>query len=447
MKMMTLLGLVLLTALSCTSTKPASPPPGEAGPVATPAQEINGFFMGSGQDASMLAAMNKSKMDAVKKAVIILVGGEDKERLYMDIIGPRIYQTNNPNQFVEMSTFERLRNDKAGEIFVFEAKMKLKIDVIRNALVANNVPLAGGGPASTGPATGPSTTPANPPASTRPTTANLEIQEGDYEAATEDEARKIRRLVDNLTYMVYFPETSTVDPAVLRELAAKANEYLAANTIEYIELDVIERTKADQRRVFEDQSGSELTLTQWVAQSLNADVYIEVSATLTETVNNRNQFLARGGFEAKLYDPSTGKGLGTVSFNQLNASMSPASIDLARTNLIQNTVKMELMPRVIQQSKGYMVRVLERGIRYDVIFQQTADSRLMAQFRRALQRRVKSLNVVNSTAEESKYELFYIGNAAELEEEIYKAAEAVPGMEGIYNVMIRGKNLTFNTGL
>jgi len=127
--------------------------------------------------------------------------------------------------------------------------------------------------------------------------------------------------------------------------------------------------------------------------------------------------------------------------------MSPASIDLARTNLIQNTVKMELMPRVIQQSKGYMVRVLERGIRYDVIFQQTADSRLMAQFRRALQRRVKSLNVVNSTAEESKYELFYIGNAAELEEEIYKAAEAVPGMEGIYNVMIRGKNLTFNTGL
>jgi len=125
MKKMTLLGLVLMTALSCTSTKPATPPPGETGPASRPAQDINGFFMGSGQDASMLAAMNKSKMDAVKKAVIILVGGEEKERLYIDIIGPRIYQTNNPNQFVEMSTFERLRNDKAGEIFVFEAKMKL----------------------------------------------------------------------------------------------------------------------------------------------------------------------------------------------------------------------------------------------------------------------------------------------------------------------------------
>jgi len=139
--------------------------------------------------------------------------------------------------------------------------------------------------------------------------------------------------------------------------------------------------------------------------------------------------------------------LGNVSFNQPNAAMSPASIDLARTNLIQNTVTRELMPRVIEQAKGYMALNLQRGIRFEVVFQQTADSRLMSQFRRALTRRMKSVNVVTSSPEESKYELFFIGTAADLEEEIYKAAESVPGMEGIYNVMIRGKNLTFNTGL
>jgi len=214
-----------------------------------------------------------------------------------------------------------------------------------------------------------------------------------------------------------------------------------------VDLDAVERAKADQRRVFEDQNNRDLTLTQWVAQQLNADVYVEISANIVETVNDRRQFLARGSFEAKVYDPSTGRLLGNVAFNQLNAAMSPVSIDLARTNLIQNTVTQELMPRVIEQAKGYMAQNLQRGIRYEVVFQNTSDARLMAQFRRSLQRRVKSLNVLNQANTESKYEIFFIGSASELEEAIYKAADSVPGLEGIYNVMIRGRNLTFNTGL
>jgi len=172
------LTMTLVLAYGCTSTKPANPPPeGSAGTpqAARPgAQDLNDFFSGAGQDASMLVAMNKSKMDAVRKAIVLLVGGEDKERLYLDILQPRIYNTTNPNQFVDMNTFERLRRDKVGEDFVFEARMKLRIDVIRNALTANNIPIAGAPaaastPSTTGPAT---TTPATPapqaPRVTRP---------------------------------------------------------------------------------------------------------------------------------------------------------------------------------------------------------------------------------------------------------------------------------------
>ncbi len=446
--------ILFVSILGCTSTPPAGnretpPQPASSRPAAPPAQSLDDFFSGSGTDVSMLAAMNRAKMDAVRKAVRIMVGGEAKERLYIETLENRLYNTSNPNQFVNMNTFERTRVDRAGEQYIFEARMKLNIDAIKRVLEANGVPLAG----STTPA-GPAAPPAtaqNPSSPSQPApqapASDLSIRQGDYEAATEDEARIIRRMVDNLTYMVFYPENSTLSPQVLRQLVTSANQYLVSNRVQLVDLDAAERVKADQRRVYEDQNFRDVTLTQWVAQQLNADVYVEISANIVETTNDRRQFLARGSFEAKVYDPSTGRLLGNVSFNQLNAAMSPVSIDLARTNLIQNTVTQELMPRVIEQTKAYMAQNLQRGIRYEVIFQNTSDARLMAQFRRALQRRVKTLNVLSQSNTESKYEIFFIGSASELEEAIYRASDSVPGMEGIYNVMIRGRNLTFNTGL
>lgn len=441
--------LSLLLILGCTSTPPAgnreTPSPAVSQPAAVQSQSLDDFFAGSGTDVSMLAAMNRAKMDAVRKAVRILVGGEQKERLYMETLENRLYNTANPNQFVNMNTFERTRVDRAGEQYIFEARMKLNIDAIKRVLEANGVPLAGSASLSATPAT--ASSPDRPSPALPTPAADLTIRQGDYESATEEEARIIRRMIDNLTYMVFYPENSSLSPQVLRQLVTSANQYLVNNRVQLVDLDAAERAKADQRRVYEDQNNRDLTLTQWVAQTLNADVYVEISANIVETTNDRRQFLARGSFEAKVYDPSTGRLLGNVSFNQLNAAMSPVSIDLARTNLIQNTVTQELMPRVIEQTKGYMAQNLQKGIRYEVIFQNTSDARLMAQFRRALQRRVKTLNVLNQSNTESKYEIFFIGSASELEEAIYRASDSVPGMEGIYNVMIRGRNLTFNTGL
>jgi len=448
---------VVFLLWGCQSPPPAqnqqAAPPPTSRPQPAPTQSLDDFFAGSGTDVSMLAAMNRAKMDAVRKAIIIMMGGEDKERLYKETLDARVYNTSNPNQFVNMNTFERTRVDRAGEQYIFEARMKVNVDAIRRTLEANNIPLAGqtqrpATAAATSSPASPATTRATPSApATQPTNQDLTIRQGDYEAVSEDEAKIIRRMVDNLTYMVSYPENSNLSPQVLRQLVTSANQYLAANRVQLVDLDAVERAKADQRRVFEDQNNRDLTLTQWVAQQLNADVYVEISANIVETVNDRRQFLARGSFEAKVYDPSTGRLLGNVAFNQLNAAMSPVSIDLARTNLIQNTVTQELMPRVIEQAKGYMAQNLQRGIRYEVVFQNTSDARLMAQFRRSLQRRVKSLNVLNQANTESKYEIFFIGSASELEEAIYKAADSVPGLEGIYNVMIRGRNLTFNTGL
>lgn len=457
---MVLFGFVLV---GCVSTPPArtqsaGAPAAQAAssaPATQPTQSLDDYFSGAGTDVSMLAAMNRAKMDAVRKAVRILVGGESKERLYQDVLDNRLYNTSNPNQFVQMNTFERTRVDRAGEQYIFEARMKLNIDAIRRVLEANNIPVVGQSsapaaatsPASSGSQTSGPTQSSGPAPAAPPATADLNIRQGDYEATTEDEARIIRRMVDNLTYMVFYPENSSLSPQVLRQIVTAANQYLVNNRVQLVDLDAAERVKADQRRVYEDQNFRDITLTQWVAQQLNADVYVEISANIVETVNDRRQFLARGSFEAKVYDPSTGRLLGSVSFNQLNAAMSPVSIDLARTNLIQNTVTQELMPRVIEQTRGYMAQNLQRGIRYEVVFQNTSDARLMAQFRRALQRRVKSLNVLTQSNTESKYEIFFIGTASELEEAVYKAADTVPGLEGIYNVMIRGRNLTFNTGL
>lgn len=442
-----------LTAAPARSTQATQAPPApQSQPAQAPMQSLDDFFAGAGKDVSPLTAMNKAKMDAVRKAVIILMGGEEKERMYRDVLEARMYNTSNPNQFIQTNTFQTTRRDRIGEEFIFEARMKVDVEAIRNFLQANNIPMAGA-PTATAPTSRPSSTtsPATPTAPTppapQPTAQDLTPRAGDYETTTEEEARIIRRMVDNLTYLVYFPERSELPPNVLRQMVAAANQYLVSQRIQLIDIDAVERVRADQRRVWEDQNLREITLTQWVAQQLSADVYVELSATLVESRNDRGLFLARGAFEAKVYEPSTGRLLGNVSYNQMNAAVSPVSIELARQNLIQNTITQELMPRVIEQTRGYMAQALQRGIRYEVVFQNTSDARLMAQFRRALQRRVKSLNVITQSAAESKYEIFFVGSASELEEAVYKAADTVPGLEGIYNVMIRGRNLTFNTGL
>ena len=54
---------------------------------------------------------------------------------------------------------------------------------------------------------------------------------------------------------------------------------------------------------------------------------------------------------------------------------------------------------------------------------------------------------MHQSAVQTKYAVQYFGTVEDMEEAIYTAAEATPGLDGIELIMIRGKTLMFRSGM
>jgi len=78
--------------------------------------------------------------------------------------------------------------------------------------------------------------------------------------------------------------------------------------------------------------------------------------------------------------------------------------------------------------------------------QGSSDARAMSDFRRKLRRQVRDVLTVSQTAEEARYSVFILGSLEDLADKVLDVAEGVPGLEDMYQVVLRGKSVTFNTG-
>jgi hypothetical protein len=105
------------------------------------------------------------------------------------------------------------------------------------------------------------------------------------------------------------------------------------------------------------------------------------------------------------------------------------------------------MPHAVKQAETVLSRQFEMGIRYEVVLQNTPDSRLMSDLRRALRRKVSDVETVAQSAEETRYVIHFYGRVDELEDLMYDTADLVPGLQNLDLVLTRGKTLTFDTGL
>jgi hypothetical protein len=440
--------------------------------VASPgAQEV---FTGSGRGESLGVAIYNAKIDAIRKAVIDIAGpsAEEQNRRQLE---ETLYTTRNPNAYVYNETMETLRRENVGTIdqmdMVYEIQIRVNRPVIEQALRTSGVLGGGTGLASTSaereqraqdlvaeadpeeaaepPGTVGSQRPAPPTTDSGGTgsgagTAALAPQEGDWEGATEEEQRFIRRYVDTMTYMVYFNEESPADPFVMRSAVAQANSYLAGAGVVAIDAVQIEAVRRDQQLVYEQEVGREVGIIQWVAQRLNADVYIEIDAVTAGETQGGTHY-GSANVTMRMFETSTGQLLGSVN-RASPRTVSRASQQDAVLNALQSTVY-QAMPTVIDQSRTQMARYFSRGIRYELVLQSTPDARLMSDFRRQMRRNVSDLITVSQSAEETVYEVYFFGRIDELEDQIYIVSDRVPGFEGLYLVLTRGKSLTFNTGL
>ena len=432
------LPLLIIFLISCAGSPSTTIPAPEAGGAESLPEEK--VYEGAGQDASMLTAMNMAKMDAVRKAVIDMIGVAN-EQANQEKLQEVLYNTRNPNAFVNNETFETLRKDKIGDDYVFEARVAVKMRAVDSILKANELY---GETRSTEEKTGEAAAAsAATTAEGAETLEEITAQTGAVEL-TAEEKRIIARYVNNMTYMVFFNEEATEDPFYMKAAVGIANEYLTTSAIEAIDIDQVEKLKKDRQMAYEEETGQSISIIQWIAQKLNADVYIEIDGR-TSGETSGDKYYGQANITLKGFEASTGRLLGSQPWNSPR-TFSTASEQAAKINALQTSVY-KAMPIVIDQAKAYMAKALTNGIKYELIVQNTFDARMMSDFYRKMRRKAKDIKTVSQTAEETRYEVYLIGSVEDLVDLVYDVSDTVSGLEGIYQVVLRGKSVTFNTGM
>lgn len=424
--------LALLFLAACASAPPAAAPAAKA--PAVPAEKV---YEGAGKSPSMLNARSFAIMDAVRKGVIELIG-VGSERANQEKLGSVLYSTSNPNAYIKKESLETLRKDKVGEDYLFEIRVAVNMRAVENTLKANGL-LGGETPA------GGAAAAAGAQASTAEGVVQLEaeVPEESGPEPTPEEKRFIARYLGQLTYLVYFNDQATEDPFYMKAAVGIANEYLTSNALEAIDLEQVEKLKKDQQRLYEEETGESISMIQWIAQKLNADVYVEIDGRTTGE-SSAGKYYGQANITLKGFEASTGRLLGSQPWNSPR-TFSTASEQAARINALQTSVY-KAMPIVLEQARAYMAKALAGGIKYELVVQGSSDARAMSDFRRKLRRQARDVLTVSQTAEEARYSVFLLGSLEDLADTVLDVAEGVPGLEDMYQVVLRGKSVTFNTG-
>jgi len=414
---------------------------GPTGAAAAPTMPAEKEYPGTGRDPSLLGAMNRAKMDAVRKAVIDLIGAPD-EQANSQALSENLYGTRNPNAYVVNESFETTRTDRIGEDYLVEGTVLVRMEAVAatlDSLGLTGKPAAGTGAAVAAAAgAGGASAAAGGAAGAGGTTTEA------GPAPTADEERIIRDYVQHMSWMVYFTEREGMDPFAMKAAVGIANEYLASNGMEAVDLTQIEKLKKDQQKAWEAETGESIGIVQWIAQKLNADVYLEIDGT-TAVTRSQNRYSATASIVLKIYEASTARLLGSVPWT------SPASAwqqtEVAAVNNVLQVSVYKAMPIAVGQAEAKFAQELKNGIKYGLVLQRTSDAKVVTAFRTRLKERVKNLKTVNQTDEETTFEVWLVGSIEDLADLVTSVAGRVPGLEGLRQVMLRGKTVTFTTGM
>ncbi len=290
--------------------------------------------------------------------------------------------------------------------------------------------------------------PASPaPAGTAGTAAPVTTQSPPAEEAAVELTAREKQYFENylkrLKYMMVVKDGSTADDFQKRTIITKGNEHLLRQGYDVVQYDQLTKNIEDQRTAYEAEVGASMSLTQYIAQKLGADVYVELDVAPRSSTENSRHY-GEANFTANMFDPSTSELIGSVTY-RTDRSVSTSSQEDALLNALSAGTA-QLMPRIIRDSTNVLRNRYSNGIRYQIIVQRTPDSRAVAAFRRNLRSRVREIVMGPGAADQTTMDVYLFGSISDLEDACYAAFERTPGMESAYWVYTRGKTLTFNTG-
>lgn len=261
---------------------------------------------------------------------------------------------------------------------------------------------------------------------------------------TAEEEAFLNNYLARLQYMVYYDEKIGLDPQIAKTAVGQANRYfLEKMGLSVVDFDQIEKLKKDQQLAYQAETGGSISIMQYLAQKYNADVYAEIAFTVSPSASGGKYYATAQG-SMKIFDTSTAQLLGSVAF-QSPQVMSTTSSESAVTNAVAASV-WNAMPKMTEQTKMLVKNSMSRGIRYEVVIQNTPDSRAVSNLRRDLTRTIREVEQVSYSSAETKLALFSFKSREKIEDAVYDAADRA-GMNDLYLVYSRGKSFTFNSGL
>ncbi len=454
-----LIGTALLFSCASAPSGSGSSAAGQGGQAEKAEPTVSGtpMYYATGSGASQIEAMNIAKMNAVRKAVQDAVGAPTAMAKKSQI--EQLFSSDkNANTYVINSTTKVLDRSSQDGSSTVTLGVRINLEAVTNILRANDIfgdqVLPQGGevvladqkaPAFAQPAKAAGSDEDKGGGEQADSQKLAAADTSGQEALDPAKAEIVQGIVDNLVYMVYFDEDSVTSSFLAKTAVGMANKYLAQNGMEYVDLDQIEKIKEDQLNAYEAETGQAVSMIQWIAGKLNADIYIEVTVD-TDSEQRNGRYYGSAGVSLKNFDASTGAGRGTAFYQTMPPAMSTVSENDALKNAVASATY-KAMEEPIKQARNYTEKELRQGIKYQIVLQNTSDARTMRDFVKKMERKVESMDRLSYSPAEAKYDVRFIGKISDLEDTVYDVAESVDGLEGMFLVYQRGNSITFDTGM
>ncbi|UTC62965.1 hypothetical protein E4O05_03450 [Treponema sp. OMZ 787] len=401
-------------------------------------------YTSMGEDVSFLQAINKAKIGAIRKGVIDIIGAESEKYNY-ELIKEKIYNTEYPNEYVVNEKMDVLQKSKNGDTYIVKITIPVKMNEVAAALSSSGI-FAQGHSRNTKMddiVFGDRQTEDSLNASQKTKDAELILKEAQASAEGKKNLQFLNNYIENMTYMVFDSEESDADRFLLKAAVETSNAFLLKQGYRAVDSKEVEKLKKDQAIIYQESSNEGMSAIQLIAQKLNADVYMEIDA-VTEGGYEPNGYYGSAKITLKIFNPSTGELLGAVPYTSQKTFSRVSSYD-AQSNAIQSAVN-KALPMAIDQAKILLAKAYSRGIRYEIIINETPDSKSMSRFRKALSENLNDIKTLYQSPAQTKYAVSFFGTVDDLEAVIYDTADSVSGFENIKLVMLRGKTLTFKSG-
>lgn len=401
-------------------------------------------YTSMGEDSSFLQAINKAKVGAIRQGVIDIIGLQAEQSNYQKIKSI-IYDTEYPNEYVVNEKMDVLQKSKNGEVYIIKIKIPVKMNELAAAL--SKAGISSGSPSNGASMDdivfGNGKTQESFNAAQKPKDADLILKEAQASAEGKKNLQFLNNYIENMTYMVFDAEESDADRFLLKAAVETGNAFLLKQGYRAIDSKEVEKLKKDNALIYQESTDEGMSAIQLIAQKLNADVYMEIDA-VTEGGYETSGYYGSAKITLKIFNPSTGELLGSVPYTSQKTFSRVSSYD-AQSNAIQSAVN-KALPMAVDQAKILLAKAYSRGIRYEIIINETPDSKSMARFRKALNGNVNDIKTLYQSSAQTKYAVSFFGTIDDLEAVIYDTADSVPGFENIKLVMLRGKTLTFKSG-